>query len=264
MTSSCKKVPTTTTTNNSLDTISVGFHFHTFIGGNLVDPVDYVYQAFQDSSTPPRTLHLSAAQFYFSNIAIHLVDSNRWIPLTNLVVIKRISNEIYPIGRIPSDVMDSVRFTVGIGNGLNSQMPSSFSTTSPFDSVLSSTEQAPMWGSGMAGMNGMASGYTFMNIIGYDSTNSLPFSYQIGGYGDTVNVVLSYSTGFNFVPILGGGELNLFHIVADYGKLLQVLNPLTPTNTNSTFYGPAPAASNTLLNNIKNMFRWECSPPINC
>jgi hypothetical protein len=159
-----------------------------------------------------------------------------------------------------------VRFTVGLGNALNSQQPSAFSLSSPTDSVLATGSQAEalMYGSGMAGMSTMPSGYTFMNIQGYDSTDALPFSYQVGGYGDTVNVVLGYGGGFNFVPVLTGGGLNLIHIIADYGKLLQSIPTINSTNNNSTFYGPNPTPSNTLLNNIKNMFRWECDPPINC
>jgi len=203
--SGCSK--TNNTSSNS--SVLVGFHFHTFIGGNLVDPFYYPSQGFPDSNG--RVEHLQVAQFYVSNIAIHLYGTNTWIPISNDVIEKRIQNEIYPLGNITSAAMDSVRFTVGLGNILNSQIPSSFSVTSSTDSVLATGSQAEalMWGSGMAGMAGMASGYTFMNIQGYDSTDALPFSYQIGGYGDTVNVALGYQGGFNFVPVLTGGQLNL-------------------------------------------------------
>jgi putative Mn2+ efflux pump MntP len=251
-------------TNTSNTQVLVGFHFHTFIGGNLVDPFFYPQQAFTDSAG--RYEHLQVAQFYVTNIAIHLYGTNTWVPIASDVIEKRIQNEIYPLGNITSAAMDSVRFTVGLGNALNSQQPSAFSLSSPTDSVLATGSQAEalMYGSGMAGMSTMPSGYTFMNIQGYDSTDALPFSYQVGGYGDTVNVVLGYGGGFNFVPVLTGGGLNLIHIIADYGKLLQSIPTINSTNNNSTFYGPNPTPSNTLLNNIKNMFRWECDPPINC
>jgi hypothetical protein len=254
LTFACKKSAT------SSPDILVGFHFHTFIGSNLIDPVGFPYQYAYDSSTPPRLLNLSTAQFYITNIAIHLYGTNTWAPISGDVMLKRINNEVYSLGNIPSALMDSVKFTVGLGNALNNQAPSNFSSSSALDSVLSTTEQSSMWGSGMTGMSSMASGYTFMNIQGYDSTNHVPFSYQIGGYGDTVNVALAVAGGFNFVPVLTGGQLNLIHIVADYGKLMQGLSPLG----SSAFYGSNPAAANTLLNNIKNMFSWECSPPINC
>ena len=258
MVSGCKKT-------NPTEQILVGFHFHTFIGGNLVDPVAYPLESYYDSATPPRLLHLTTAQFYISNIAIRVAGN--WIPISNDVIMKRLNNEIYPAGGIPSGEMDSVKFTVGIGNGLNSQYPGSFSTTSPTDSVLSELEQTAMWGSAMSGMASMptVSGYTFMNIQGYDSTNNLALNYQIGGYGDTVNVALGVSGGFNFSPILTGTNVNLIHIVADYGKLLQVLQTINSSNSSIQFWLPnSSATNNALLQNIKNMFRWECTPPINC
>jgi hypothetical protein len=245
--------------------ILVGFHFHTFIGGNLVDPVAFPYQWFTDSASPtPRLLNLSTAQFYVSNIAVHLYGTNTWAPISNDVILKRINNEVYQLGNIPSAAMDSVKFTVGLGNALNSQSPSSFSYGSGLDSVLSTAENF-MWGTGTPGSaTNVASGYTFMYIVGYDSTDHLPFNYQIGGYGDTVNVALAYAGGFNFSPVLTGGQLNLIHIVADYGKLMEAIDPFTSGNTSSTFYGTNAAPSNLLLHYIQNMFRWECGPPINC
>ncbi len=99
-------------------------------------------------------------------------------------------------------LIDTVKYTVGLGNALNSQSPTSYSTTSATDSVISSLESPVMWGSGMAGMTGMASGYTFMNIQGRDSTDHLNINYELGGYGDTVNIVLVYPGGFSFLPVL--------------------------------------------------------------
>lgn len=265
MTSSCKKsTEAVKSTADTDSTVYVGFHFHTFIGTNLVDPVMFPSQWFTDSLN--RLLNLEVAQFYITNIAIHLYGTSTWIPISGDVVLKRINNEVYPLATIKSAEMDSVRFTVGLGNGLNSAAPSAYSTSSPLDSVLSTNEQTAMWGSGAVGSS-PTTGYTFMNIQGYDSTDHLPLSYQIGGFGDTVNIQLGYPSGFNFVPVLTGGQLNLIHIIADYGKLMQVLYPFTNSNTNSTFYGPSPnnpVPAKTLWQNIQNMFRWECTPPINC
>jgi hypothetical protein len=247
---------------NSTTNVTVGFHFHSYIDTSVLDPAGYVYQAYRDGNG--RLEHLNIAQMYVSNIAVHMYKG-AWQPLTGVVIMKRIDNEEYQLGQIPSGAMDSVKFTVGLGNALNSQPPSSYSASSPLDSVLA-TETGPMWGSNMAGMATMAStsGYTFVNVQGYDSTDHLPFSYQIGGYGDTTNIVMAVPGGFNFNPILTNGGINYIHIYADYGKLLQAITPMNSGNTNSAFYGPNPAPANTLLNSIKSIFGFECLPPINC
>jgi hypothetical protein len=259
--SSCKK--TSTTTNN--DQITVGFHFHSWIGGVALDPFSYASEAYPDSLS--RLLNLTIAQFYISNIAIHTTTGGWQQPKPGLIMLKRIDNETYTLGTINPGPIDTVKYTVGIGYPLNTQPPSAFSTTSPLDSVLSSKEASLMFGSAMAGMTGMPSGYTFMNIQGRDSTDHLPLNYQLGGYGDTVNIVLTYPGGFNFSPQLPGTEINYIHQAIDYGTLLQIFNPINSGNNNSQFYGTNPSPANLLLNAIKNnsnIIHWECSPPINC
>ncbi len=247
-----------TKVNNGNPQALVGLHFHTYIDTNLVDPFLYPTQGFADSLG--RLEHLSAAQFYVTNLSFRNKSSQVWYTIPGSVFLKRISNEVYPVGSIPAGTYDAIGFTIGLGNSLNSQSPSAFSTTTGADTVLSATEQSTMWGSAMAGMTGTPSGYTFINVIGYDSADHLPFSYQIGGYGDTVQVTLPYPAGFT----IGANEpsvLQLVHVIADYGKLLQTIRPMTPSNTNSTFYGPNPAPANSTLNNIVNMFRYECPVP---
>jgi hypothetical protein len=259
--SSCKK----TNNSTSASQITVGFHFHSWIYGVALDPGLYASEAYPDSLG--RVLTLTTAQFYISNIAIHTTTGGWQQPQPGLIMLKRIDNETYTLGKIIPGLIDTVKYTVGIGYPQNTQTPSAFSTTSATDSVLSSTEAALMFGSAMAGMAGMPSGYTFMNIQGRDSTDHLPLSYQIGGYGDTVNIVLTYPGGFSFSPVLPGSEVNYIHQAIDYGTLLQIFNPLNSNNTNSQFYGTNPTPANLLLNAIKNnsnIIHWECTPPINC
>lgn len=247
-----------TKVNNGNPQALVGLHFHTYIDTNLVDPFLYPTQGFADSLG--RLEHLSSAQFYVTNLSFRNKSSQVWYTIPGSVFLKRISNEVYPVGNIPAGTYDAIGFTIGLGNSLNSQSPSTFSTTTGADTVLSATEQSVMWGSAMAGMASMPSGYTFMNVIGYDSADHLPFSYQIGGYGDTAQITLPYPAGFT-IAANEPSVLQLVHVIADYGKLLQTIRPMTPSNTNSTFYGPTPAPANSLLNNIVNMFRYECPVP---
>jgi methanobactin biosynthesis MbnP-like protein len=260
---SCKKPAPAVNTSQ----ITVGFHFHSWIGGVALSPALYAYEPYPDSLG--RTLTLTTAQFYISNIAIHTTTGGWQQPQPGLIMLKRIDNEAYTLGNINPGLIDTVKYTIGVGNPLNTQAPTAFSTSSATDSVLSSTEAALMFGSAMPGMTGMASGYTFMNIQGRDSTDHLSLNYQLGGYGDTVNIVLIYPGGFSFSPVLPGGEINYIHQAIDYGTLLQVFNPLNSGNTNSQFWGTNPSPANSLLNALKlnsinNIIHWECSPPINC
>ena len=245
-------------TNNSNPTALVGLHLHTYIDTNLVDPGVYATQYFLDSLG--RLEDLTGAQFYVSNIGFRNKSTQQWYTISNAVILKRIQNEEYPVGNVPAATYDAIRFTVGLGNTLNSQSPNAFSASAGYDTVLSTTEQAVMWGSGMTGMTGMASGYTFLNVQGYDSTDHIPFSYQIGGYGDTVNITLPYTAGFT----LAANEPSIvqyIHVIADYGKLLQTVRPINSTNNNSSFYGTTPNTANSLWNNIIKMFRYECPVP---
>jgi len=257
---SCKKTDTPTTTSQ----ITVGFHFHSWMGGVALDPALYASEAYPDSLG--RIFTLTTAQFYITNIAIHTTTGGWQQPQPGLVMLKRIDNEAYTLGNINPGLIDTVKYTVGVGNPFNTEEPSYFSPTSALDSVLSSSEAARMFGSNMRGMAGMASGFTFMNIQGRDSTDHLNINYQIGGYGDTVNIVLTYPGGFSFSPVLPGGEVNYIHQALDYGTLFKVLNPINSGNNNSQFWGSNPGPANNLLQNINgfNVIHWECLPPINC
>jgi hypothetical protein len=216
----------------------VGFHFHTYIYDTVVDPFLYPVQAFPDSLG--RVEHLGVAQFYVTNVAFRNKSTQQWYTIPGSIFLKRIQNEEYAIGNMPAGTYDDVSFTVGVGNALNSASPSAYNGGA--DTVLSATEQAVMWGSGMPGTNA-TTGYTFMN-----------------GYGDTVNVTLPFPGGFT-IAANQPNTLQLIHIIADYGKLLQAIRPINPGNNNSSFYGPSPAPAQNLWQNIINMFRYECTSP---
>jgi len=244
--------------NNTTPTALVGLHLHTSIDTVQLDPGTpntFLYDSLG------RLEELTLAQVYITNLSFRNKSTQQWSTITNSIFLKRLSNEIYPVGNIPAGTYDAISFTVGLGNTLNSAAPSSYLTTgnSP-DTVLSATEQSVMWGSGMAGMAGMPSGYTFLNVQGYDSTDHIPFSYQIGGYGDTVQVTLPYPAGFT-IAANEPNILQLIHVIADYGTLLQSIRPINSSNNNSSFYGVTPNAANSLRNNIVRMFRYECPVP---
>ena len=253
ITEGCTKV------NNTNPTAYLGLHLHTYIYSNVVDPVLYPSQYFTDANGRKETLTM--AQFYISNVSLRNKSTQQWYTIPNSLILKRIQNELYPIGNAPAGTYDAMGFTVGLGNVLNGASPSTYSSGGGPDTVLSTTEISPMWGSGMTGMNGAASGYTFMNIQGYDSTYHTAFSYQLGGYGDTVQIVMPYPAGFT----INANEPNVvqyIHVLADYGKLLQNANFVTAPN--GSFYSPTPANVNnatSVWTNIINIFRYECPTP---
>jgi hypothetical protein len=245
----CHKVDST------IPTAFLGLHMHTSIDSNQIGPGAPGYR-----DSLGRLESLSLADLYVTRVSLRNKSTQQWYTIPNSIILKRIDNDEYPIGNVPAGTYDAVQFTVGLGNALNSQGPSYYMSTSGLpaaDSVLSTTEQAVMWGSMMNGMSA-TSGYTFVNVQGYDSTDHTSFSYQIGGYGDTVQVILpgEFTLAANQPQIV-----QYIHIIADYGKLLQNINLSIPANANSSFYGTSPATANSLLNNIIRMFRYECSTP---
>ena len=247
-----------TKVNNSNPTALVGLHMHTSIDTVQVDPL--ASNLFYTDSNG-RLERLTLAQMYITNVCFRNKASQQWYIISNSLMLKRIQNELYPIGNIPAGTYDAVRFTVGLGNGLNSALPSSYSPTSGPDTVLSVNEQAVMWLSNIAGMTGVASGYTFANVQGYDSTNHIAFSYQMGGYGDTAVITMPYAAGFTIVANRPQ-VVQYVHIIADYGKLMQNSNFVTAPV--GSFYSTTPADVTNARNawsNIIRIFSFECSVP---
>ena len=235
----------------------VGMHMHTSIDTVQIDPgVPNVYV----NDSLGRLEMLTVAQIYITNISFRNKSTQQWYTIPGSIMLKRIENELYPMANIPAATYDALRFTVGLDNTLNSAAPSSYSSSTGWDTVLANNSSL-MWGSGMVGMTGMASGFTFLNVQGYDSTDHVAFSYQLGGLGDTVQVTLPYPAGFTLSP----NEPNIVqyvHLIADYGKLLQNIN--LAVSPNGSFYSTVPANVTNATNarrNIINMFRYECAVP---
>ena len=247
-----------TKVNNTGSTAYIGLHMHSAIDTTQIDPGNS--GVFLTDSNG-RLESLSLAQMYVTNISLRNKSTQQWVTVANSIFLKRIQSELYPVGNVPAGTYDAVRYTIGLGNALNSAVPSSYSATAGADTVLSTIEQAVMWGSNMTGMPGMASGYTFANVQGYDSIDHVAFSYQLGGYGDTAVVTMPYSAGFTLVADRPQ-VVQYIHIIADYGKLLQNIN--LAAHPTGSFYSTQPANVTNAANvwsNIINIFRFECAVP---
>jgi hypothetical protein len=250
--SACHKV------SDSNGTAYIGLHMHTSIDTVQVDPIlsnVYLYDSLG------RYERLTLAQMYVTNISLRDKSSQQWYTVASSIILKRIQNELYPIGSVPAGTYDAIRFTIGLGNALNAKTPSWYTVATSPDTVLSTNEAAVMWGSMVAGVSGTPSGYTALNVQGYDSTDHVAFSYQLGGYGDTAVITLPYTAGFTLSPN-EPQVVQYIHVIADYGTLLQNINlPMHPTGS---FYSTNPtdvSNATNAWNNIINMFRYECPVP---
>jgi hypothetical protein len=242
-------------TTQTTPTALFGFHMHTYIGDSaLLGPQENELVA--DSNG--RLMSLSYAQFYITSISLHSSTTNKWYTIPNSLMMKRVEYEEYVIGNVPADSYDDIKFTVGLNNTLNSGAPSSY-PTSGADSVLSTAESFMYYGAGQ--------GYKFMALAGMVDTSSshngsgkVPFNYSFGGNGDTVVITLPMEA-FSMAPNLQG--VQLVHVIADYGKLLQNINMNNPANWNGNTYGTGsqPATATTIMQSVINMFRYECTSP---
>ena len=97
---------------SSPGTAWVGLHFHTYIAANVIDPIDYPTQFYADSNG--RIEQLSVADIYVSNISFRNKSSQTWVT-AGPIILKRIDNELYPVGNIPGGTYDAVMFTIGLG-----------------------------------------------------------------------------------------------------------------------------------------------------
>jgi len=248
------------TNNNATPTALVGLHLHTYIDTNLVNTPGGLTQEYPDHNG--RWEVFTLAQFYLTNLQLHNAQTQQWYLVTGSILLKRVQNEEYIIANVPAATYDDLRFTVGLNNTLNSAAPSTYPTSGSPDTVLSSTEQAVMWGS-----NSTAIGYTFMNLQGFvdtsaahNLTNAIPFSYQLGGMNDTVQITLPVN---QFTLVANDPAVQLIHIICDYGKLLQNTPMLSPTT--GSFFGTSPqqnvATSIWTIINVQGMFRYECTTP---
>ena len=237
-----------------------GLHLHTAINDSqVVPPVLNIYVP----DSLGRVEQFYHAQFYMTNISLHSATTNSWYVMPNTYILKREENEEYDLGNVPADNYDDVRFTVGLGPSLNSGSPTGYNAAGP-DTVLSAMESFMYFGSGL--------GYKFLSVAGVvdtthnnSGTNLIPFSYDLGANGDTVVVTMPVNA-FTLQPSANvGGNVQLVHIVCDYGYLLQnvpiVSNPASRTvNTNGAAPQPGSIAAQ-IWARIVGMFTYECSAP---
>jgi hypothetical protein len=254
--SGCTKVKPTPTQA----TAYFGLHLHTAIADSQVAPSALnVY--IPDSLG--RVEQLYHAQFYMTNISLHSSTTNSWYVMPNTYILKREENEEYDLGNVPADNYDDLRFTVGLGPTLDNGSPSNYSTTGT-DSVLSSLESFMYFGTG--------EGYKFLSVAGVvdtthnnSGTNLIPFSYDLGANGDTVVITLPVNA-FTLQPSANvGGNVQLVHIVCDYGYLIQNV-PIVSNSAarNISTNGVTPQSGSIAAQiwaRIVGMFTYECSSP---
>ena len=237
-----------------------GLHIHTSIGDSQINPYSSLGEPLYQQEYPDsngRYEYFTQANLYLSNISLHSTTKG-WYTIPGSLILQRIESEIYVVGNVPADTYDNVRFTVGLGTTLNN---SAAATTAGPDTVLSvaSNNEGIMH-------SGSANGYYFLSLMGFVDTsaahsnsNPIPFSYQLGGAGDTVQVSPQPASGtniFTLAPNIPGAQL--VHLMVDYGKLLQSFPITAPTNVNS-FTTPGSAAP--VWNLVPGIIRYECSVP---
>ncbi|HWB63563.1 MAG TPA: MbnP family protein, partial [Chitinophagales bacterium] len=238
--------------NTGTTMMPVGLHLHTYIDTNEVE-TDGNDVYFADANG--RVERLNYAQLYITTVSFHSTTKG-WYTIPGSILLKRIEQEEYPIGSVPADDYDQVMFTVGLNNTLNGAAPSSYSTTGT-DSVLSTNENFMYLGSGQ--------GYKFLTLAGevdtsagQTGTNPIAFSYDIGGNGDTVMIMLPQES---FTIAKGVPYTQYLHIVCDYGKVLQAIDMTNTANRTGTYTGTQNNAARQIWNAIINMFRYECDTP---
>ena len=245
----CRKPATKTATQKAL----FGLHLHTSIDVNQLATglsTGEYSQVFQDKNG--RWVNITNADIYLTNVGLHSATTGQWYTIPGSILLKRLENEEYSIDSVPVDTYDNLRFTVGLNSSLNSSAPSSYSSTSGADTVLSNNESALY-----AGAN---QGYYFLTITGNIDTSAahnlnhpIPFTYQLAG--DTFQISPPAASGgntFSIIPGVPGAQF--VHIIVDYGKLLQSFPITVPVILKTT--SPTPQ-----LDSIKNIFLYECSTP---
>ncbi len=213
-------------------------HIHTHIDTTEVD------SGMVAKDATGRRFELDLAQFYISGITLKKADGST-VSAGNVYLLKKIAQEQYLVGSVPSGNYLSVTFNVGVDAAANQTTPASHA---PTDALY--TQNPSMW------FGSTTQGYIFMNLQGKADTSALnngpvnaPFSYQLG----TSSMLKTFTLpdkAFTVAP----GQSQLVHIIADYGKLLQGVNFKTqPTAT--PFSNAAVAAQ--ISNNIQFMFHYE-------
>ncbi|HXD92836.1 MAG TPA: MbnP family protein [Bacteroidia bacterium] len=241
---SCKKKDSPVTTPPTpMGTIA--FHLHTNIDTTEADSGVVVMD-----HASGKKFQLNVAQFYISGIVAYKTDGTAE-SVSNVYILKNISQEEYIIGQVPAGNYSRISFNVGLDVATNATNPSSHT------GVLG-TQNPAMW------FGNTTQGYLFMNVQGFaDTTTSNTgnvnhtFAYQLGGNAElkTINM----PTMANSVVVTASNTNALpaeFHIICDYGILLNNINFKT-INAIATPFNSDSTVIKQISNNIPNMFRYE-------
>ncbi len=212
-------------------------HIHTNISNTEADSGMVIHDTISN-----RNFKLTSAQFYMSAITLHKTDGTTFT-LNGVYILKTISAEIFLTGDVPAGNYSYISFDVGVDSVSNSKDPSSFPLTSPLS-------QASMYNGGWFGGT-----FIFMNVEGFADTSInqtgkfASFSYQTGTDPELRHVALPPK---QFTVVANQNQV--IHLIADYGKLLQVVD--LKANPTSNPWDNLPVIE-AMANNIPNMFRYE-------
>ncbi|HXB41107.1 MAG TPA: MbnP family protein [Bacteroidia bacterium] len=242
---SCKKK--TTDTPPPVPTGVVGIHLHTDINVTEVDSGKVATDA------NGRKFQLNTAQFYAYNFILKKTDGSAVTISNGNYILKTIGTEMYVLGTVPAGNYSSISFNVGVDPAYNASNPSTFPSSSPLY-----TQNPPMW------FGSTAQGYMFANIQGLADTSVSQtstvsqyqsFSYQLGTNAMLKTISLpAMSMPLSVTANTTSGNPALFHVICDYGKLLQGVN--FKTQNAATPFGNT-AVATQIANNLPGMFHYE-------
>lgn len=243
---SCKKKDNNSSTNTTPPTPkgNIGFHLHTNVDTTEIDSGSVGVDAIG------RKIQLNVAQFYISNITFKKSDGTS-MTMSGVYALKDIANEEYILGQVPTGNYTAVTFNIGIDAGTNATNPSSHT------GVLA-LQNPSMW------FGNTNEGYIFMNIQGFGDTTGTGnyfrlFNYQLGTAAMLKTVTLDLNgMGMNMPPVsVTTTGTGLFHIICDYGALLQSINTFKTKNTIATPFNSDSLIVKQIANNVPNMFSFE-------
>ena len=239
---SCKKTNKTTAATGTFY-----FHIHTDIDTSEVDDTAALY-----SDATGRHIGLTTGNFIISNITLKNADGSTYA-MSGVQILKTIDSEEYIIGTAPVGVYTSVSFNIGdLSANVLRPTASLFYTTISGNGMLYGASDSSSTGC----MNFKIKGFAD-TTAGQTGTNPVHFSYEIGGDARIRTVTMptrgtaAYPTNY----VLTSGGTQYIHLIADYGKLLSVMDFKTQDSTNG--YSIHPAIADSIANNIPNMFRYE-------
>lgn len=111
---------------------------------------------------------LERAQFYVSGIEL-VHDGGQVLPLTNTYLLVNANQTDYPVGQLPVEVLEGIRFKVGIDETTNHADPTLYPTGNPLALQVPSMH----WG--------WAAGYRFVALEGGAADGTTHFEYHAVG-----------------------------------------------------------------------------------